>query len=125
MSDSVDVNISQPLALSCVAIGYPLLTFYWTKNGQLIQPNNTEGITMTTVPYTDQSEFPLLDDTVFIHVLGRIGKLQFNSLEQNDTAAYTCIADVTDPSNNQILQDQSGQVNITVLGELRASLITS
>ena len=125
MSDSVDVNISQPLTLSCVAIGYPLLTFSWTKNGQLIQPNNTEGITMTTVPYINQSEFPLLDDTVFIHVLGRVGQLQFNSLEREDTATYTCIATVTDPSNNQILQDESGQVNITVLGELVARLITS
>ncbi len=72
---------------------------------------------MTTMHYMDQSEFPLLDNTVFIHVLGYVGQLNFIPLVREDTATYSCIAAVTDPSDNQILQQESGQVNITVIGE--------
>ncbi len=115
MTSSLSLNITEPLTLYCVAIGYPNMEFKWSKNDQPIE-SNTEGITMTTVPFNDFNEADLshLNNIEYISLIGYIGLLKFDSVARDDTAQYSCTATT---NGDVVAMVTSDDINITVLGQ--------
>ena len=101
ISNSSEVNISEPFSLQCIASGYPTPTIYWMKNGASVSSIN--------IPSTGPTDGP-----------PQVGSaLNFTSVQRNDTANYTCVAvntNITTLSDSQTSQ-------LVILGTFAAGIL--
>ena len=101
VSNSSEVNITQPFSLQCIASGYPTPTINWMKNGAKVSSINITSTGPTGGP-------------------PQVGSaLNFTSVQRNDTANYTCVA----VNTNITTLTASKTSQLVILGTFAAGIL--
>ena len=115
MSSSVSQIVNHSATVYCLALGYPLPTVVWLKDGALLANDTT--ITVTTQSVTTSSH--LLDQLKVTNTGNGnvVSVLQFSELQRADNGMYSCQA-TNSLAATGTYNAISDTISVIVLGKL-------